>query len=120
MEKIVALCKRRGFIFQSSEIYGGMASVYDYGHYGALLKGNVKAEGWRTGLQERDDMVALDAAILMHPRTWEASGHLEGFTDPLVQCLGECKKRWREDHLREAQPERALRCPQCDGELTDA
>ena len=74
MEKIVALCKRRGFIFQSSEIYGGLASTYDYGHYGVLLKNNVKAEWWRAVIQERDDMVALDAAILMHPRTWEASG----------------------------------------------
>ena len=111
MEKIVALCKRRGFIFQSSEIYGGLASTYDYGHYGVLLKTNVKAEWWRAMVQERDDMVALDAAILMHPRTWEASGHLEGFTDPLVQCLGECKRRWREDHLREAQPEGELQLP---------
>src|SRR5215204_7828956 len=102
MEKIVGLCKRRGFIFQSSEIYGGLASTYDYGHYGVLLKNNVKAAWWRAVLQERDDMVALDAAILMHPRTWEASGHLEGFTDPLVQCLGDCKRRFREDHLREA------------------
>src|SRR3712207_5730718 len=119
MEKIVALCKRRGFIFQSSEIYGGLASTYDYGHYGVLLKGNVKAEWWRAVVQERDDVVALDAAILMHPRTWEASGHLEGFTDPLVQCLGECKKRWREDHLREAQPEGELRCPECGGELSE-
>ncbi len=116
MEKIVALCKRRGFIFQSSEIYGGMASVYDYGHYGVLLKNNVKGEWWRAVLQERDDMVALDAAILMHPRTWEASGHLEGFTDPLVQCLGECKKRWREDHL----PPGTTTCPECGGELTEA
>ena len=107
MDKIVALCKRRGFIFQSSEIYGGLASTYDYGHYGVLLKTNVKAEWWRACVQERDDIVALDAAILMHPRTWEASGHLEGFTDPLVQCLGECKRRWREDHLREAQAPRA-------------
>src|SRR3712207_5868667 len=119
MDKIVALCSRRGFIFQSSEIYGGLASVYDYGHYGVLLKNNVKAEWWRKVLQERDDMVALDAAILMHPRVWEASGHLEGFTDPLVQCLGECKKRWREDHLREAQPEGELRCPECGGELSE-
>jgi glycyl-tRNA synthetase len=118
MDKVVALCKRRGFIFQSSEIYGGLASTYDYGHYGVLLKHNVKAEWWRAVLQERDDMVALDAAILMHPRTWEASGHLEGFTDPLVQCLGECKKRWREDHLREARPEGELRCPECGGELS--
>jgi glycyl-tRNA synthetase len=119
MDKIVALCKRRGFIFQSSEIYGGMASVYDYGHYGVLLKNNVKDEWWRDVVQERDDMVALDAAILMHPRTWEASGHLEGFTDPLVQCLGKCKKRWREDHLREQQPEGELRCPECGGELSE-
>ena len=111
MEKIVALCKRRGFIFQSSEIYGGLASTYDYGHYGVLLKSNVKAEWWRAVVQERDDMVALDAAILMHPRTWEASGHLEGFTDPLVQCLGKCKRRWREDHLREDQPEGELQLP---------
>src|SRR5918911_239725 len=119
MDKIVALCKRRGFIFQSSEIYGGMASVYDYGHYGVLLKQNVKNEWWRAVLQERDDMVALDAAILMHPKVWEASGHLEGFTDPLVQCLGECKKRWRADHLREQQPEGELRCPECGGELSE-
>jgi glycyl-tRNA synthetase len=119
MEKIVALCKRRGFIFQSSEIYGGLASTYDYGHYGVLLKSNVKAAWWKAVLQERDDMLALDAAILMHPRTWEASGHLEGFTDPLVQCLGECKKRWREDHLREAQPEGELKCPECGGDLSE-
>jgi len=125
MDKIVSLCKRRGFIFQSSEIYGGLASTYDYGHYGVLLKSNVKAEWWRAVLQQRDDMVALDAAILMHPRTWEASGHLEGFTDPLVQCLGDCKKRWREDHLREAieadggDPNQELRCPQCGGELSE-
>jgi glycyl-tRNA synthetase len=119
MEKIVALCKRRGFIFQSSEIYGGLASTYDYGHYGVLLKRNVKDEWWRAMIQERDDMVALDAAILMHPRVWEASGHLEGFTDPLVQCLGECKRRWREDHLREAQPDGELKCPECGGDLSE-
>jgi glycyl-tRNA synthetase len=124
LEKIVALCKRRGFIFQSSEIYGGLASTYDYGHYGVLLKNNVKAEWWRAVLQERDDMVALDAAILMHPRVWEASGHLEGFTDPLVQCLGECKRRWREDDVREQQlgaedADGEIRCPECGGELSE-
>jgi len=124
MEKIVSLCKRRGFVFQSSEIYGGLASTYDYGHYGVLLKSNVKAEWWRAVVQERDDVVALDAAILMHPRTWEASGHLEGFSDPLVQCLGKCKRRWREDHLREDAvahedpPDAELRCPVCGGELS--
>ena len=85
-DEIVALCKRRGFIFPSSEIYGGLGSTYDYGHYGVLLKNNVKDEWWRAMLQERDDIVALDSAILQHPRVWEASGHLEGFTDPLVDC----------------------------------
>src|SRR6476660_588126 len=119
MDKIVALCKRRGFIFQSSEIYGGLASTYDYGHYGVLLKNNVKGEWWRAVIQERDDVVALDAAILMHPKTWEASGHLEGFSDPLVQCLGDCKQRFREDHLREEQPEGEVRCPVCGGELSE-
>jgi glycyl-tRNA synthetase len=124
LDKVVARCKRRGFIFQSSEIYGGLGSTYDYGHYGVLLKNNVKAEWWRANIQQRDDMVALDAAILMHPKTWEASGHLEGFTDPLVQCLGDCKKRWREDHVREEQlgaedAEGEIRCPECGGELSE-
>ncbi len=98
MDKIVALCKRRGFIFPSSEIYGGVGSTYDFGHYGVLLKGNVKHEWWRAMLQERDDIVALDSAILQHPRVWEASGHLAGFTDPLVDCRT-CGQRFRADHL---------------------
>jgi glycyl-tRNA synthetase len=98
MDKIVALCKRRGFIFPSSEIYGGVGSTYDYGHYGVLLKTNVKNEWWRAMLQERDDVVAIDSAILQHPRVWEASGHLEGFTDPLVDCRT-CGQRFRADHL---------------------
>jgi glycyl-tRNA synthetase len=98
MEKIVSLCKRRGFVFPSSEIYGGLGSTYDYGHYGVLLKTNVRNEWWRSMLQERDDIVALDSAILQHPRVWEASGHLEGFTDPLVDCRA-CKQRFRADHL---------------------
>ncbi len=119
MDKIVALCRRRGFVFQSTEIYGGLASTYDYGHYGVLLRQNIKDEWWRAMVYERDDIVAIDAAIIMHPKTWEASGHLEGFTDPLVQCLGKCKKRWREDHLREQQPEGELRCPECGGELSE-
>ncbi len=100
MEEIVALCKRRGFVFPSSEIYGGLGSTYDYGHYGVLLKSNVKAEWWRAMLQERDDIVALDSAILQHPRVWEASGHLEGFTDPLVDCRT-CKLRFRADKLED-------------------
>src|SRR3974377_1988242 len=98
MDKIVSLCKRRGFIFPSSEIYGGLGSSYDYGHYGVLLKNNVKAQWWRAMLQERDDVLALDSAIIQHPRTWEASGHLAGFTDPLVDCRT-CKLRFRADHL---------------------
>jgi glycyl-tRNA synthetase len=100
MEKIVALCKRRGFVFPSSEIYGGVGSTYDFGHYGVLLKGNVKNEWWRAMLSERDDIVAIDSAILQHPRVWEASGHLAGFTDPLVDCRA-CGQRFRADHLAE-------------------
>jgi glycyl-tRNA synthetase len=98
MDKIVSLSKRRGFVFPSSEIYGGLGSSYDYGHYGVLLKNNVKAQWWRAMLQEHDDIVALDSAIIQHPKTWEASGHLAGFTDPLVDCRT-CKLRFRADHL---------------------
>jgi glycyl-tRNA synthetase, dimeric type len=124
LEEIVALCKRRGFIFPASEIYGGFANTYDYGHYGVLLKNNVKAEWWRAMIQERDDIVALDSAIIQHPKVWEASGHLAGFSDPLVQCLGECKKRWREDHVREQElgaedAEGEIVCPECGGELSE-
>jgi glycyl-tRNA synthetase len=100
MDRIVALCKRRGFVFASSEIYGGVGSTYDYGHYGVLLKNNVKAQWWKAMLQDRDDIVALDSAIIQHPRVWEASGHLAGFSDPLVDCRA-CKHRFREDHLAE-------------------
>jgi glycyl-tRNA synthetase len=98
MDKIVALCKRRGFIFPASEIYGGIANTYDYGHYGVLLKQNVVAQWWKAMIQDRDDIVALDSAIIQHPRTWEASGHLAGFTDPLVDCRT-CLQRFRADHL---------------------
>jgi glycyl-tRNA synthetase len=125
MDKIVSLCKRRGLIFPASEIYGGIANTYDYGHYGVLLKNNVVAQWWKAMIQERDDVVALDSAIIQHPRTWEASGHLAGFTDPLVQCLGKCKQRFREDHLREAlaekgeDPNQELVCPVCGGDLSE-
>jgi glycyl-tRNA synthetase len=101
MDKIVALCKRRGLIFPASEIYGGIANTYDYGHYGVLLKNNVVDAWWKAMIQERDDIVALDSAIIQHPRTWEASGHLEGFTDPLVDCKT-CNLRFRADHIEEA------------------
>src|SRR5215207_2941151 len=115
MDKIVALCKRRGLIFPASEIYGGIANTYDYGHYGVLLKNNVVGAWWKAMIQERDDIVALDSAIIQHPKTWEASGHLAGFTDPLVQCLGKCKQRFRADHL----PPDTDKCPVCGGDLTE-
>jgi glycyl-tRNA synthetase len=122
LDEIVALCKRRGFIFPASEIYGGVGSTYDYGHYGVLLKNNVKAEWWRSMLQDRNDIVAIDSAIIQHPRVWEASGHLAGFTDPLVDCKA-CKLRFRADKLADAQcghkpSKRPGDGPDCD--LTEA
>ncbi len=98
LDQIVNLAKRRGFVFPSSEIYGGLASTWDYGPYGVLLKNNVKAAWWKAMVQQRDDIVGLDAAILMHPRTWEASGHVESFSDPLVECKN-CHNRFRLDEL---------------------
>ena len=98
MDKIVSLCRRRGFVFPSSEIYGGLGSSYDYGHYGVLAKNNVKARWLEAMTQERDDIVALDSTIILHPRVWEASGHLQSFSDPLVDCRS-CKKRFRADDL---------------------
>ncbi len=122
LDEIVALCKRRGFIFPSSEIYGGVGSTYDYGHYGVLLKNNVKDEWWRAMLTDRDDIVAIDSAIIQHPRVWEASGHLAGFTDPLVDCKT-CKLRFRADKLEDSQcgrkpSKRPGQGPDC--ELTEA
>jgi glycyl-tRNA synthetase len=120
MDEVVALCKRRGLIFPASEIYGGIHNTYDYGHYGVLLKRNVTDAWWQAMIQERDDIVALDSAIIQHPRTWEASGHLAGFSDPLVQCLGKCKRRFRLDHLQEqaSDPDNVV-CPVCGGELSE-
>src|SRR5215218_9849490 len=99
-DKLVSLCKRRGYIFQSSEIYGGTGSVWDYGPLGVELKRNVKEAWWKAMVHMRDDIEGLDAAILMHPRIWEASGHVESFTDPLVDCKT-CKSRFRADDLIE-------------------
>ena len=99
MDKIVSLARRRGFVFPSSEIYGGLGSAYDYGHYGVLLKSNLRSRWLESMVQEREDVVALDTAIILHPRVWEASGHVAGFTDPLVDCRT-CKLRFRADHLR--------------------
>ncbi|GIX48053.1 MAG: glycine--tRNA ligase [Candidatus Tectimicrobiota bacterium] len=112
LETIVSLCKRRGFIFQSSEIYGGLGGAWDYGPLGVELKKNLKCAWWRDNVYARDDMEGLDAAILMHPRVWEASGHVAGFTDPLVDCK-QCKKRFRADHVS------GPGCPECGGELTE-
>ncbi len=112
MTTIVSLCKRRGFIFQSSEIYGGLTSCWDYGPLGVELKRNVKEAWWKSMVTNRRDIVGLDAAILMHPKVWEASGHLAGFTDPLVDCKS-CKERFRADHLTDL-----TKCPKCGGELT--
>ncbi len=112
MEKIVSLSQRRGFIFPSSEIYGGLQSCWDYGPLGVELKRNVKDTWWQSVVQERDDIVGLDASILMHPQTWSASGHLEGFADPLVECK-HCHLRWRSDELKDNG------CPSCGGELTE-
>lgn len=100
MEKIISLCKRRGFIFPSSEIYGGFSGVYDYGHYGTLLFNNVKNEWWKNMVQTRMEIFALDSAIFMHPTTWKASGHLDGFDDPQIDCR-KCKSRFRADHVLE-------------------
>jgi len=127
MDKMMSLSKRRGFMFQSSEIYGGLGSTWDYGPLGVELKRNVKEAWWRSVVTERDDMVGLDAAILMHPQVWVASGHVENFSDPLVECK-ECNSRFRQDHLLEEtgiDPEspkaktalKDLRCPNCGSEL---
>ena len=98
MDKLVSLCKRRGFVFQSSEIYGGINAVWDYGPLGVELKNNVKRAWWRAMVQERDDIVGLDAGILMHPEVWVTSGHVGSFSDPLVECQL-CHRRYRLDEL---------------------
>ncbi len=131
MEKIISLCKRRGFIFPSSDIYGGMSSTYDYGPLGVELKNNIKKSWWRKFILERSDMVGIDAAIIMHPKVWEASGHISNFSDPLVDCKA-CRRRFRADHILEPnglkpdlehkkEPPKNLneiKCPECGGELT--
>lgn len=111
MEKLVSLCKRRGFIYQGSEIYGGLAGTYDYGPLGVALKGNIKNLWWRMFVDGRDDMYGMDAAILMNPRTWETTGHVAGFADPLAECT-KCKKRFRTDQLEDR-----TKCPECKSPL---
>lgn len=131
MDKIVSLCKRRGFVFPSSEIYGGFAAVYDYGPYGVELANNIKKEWWKAMVQEREDIVGLDSAIFTHPKVWQASGHVTGFADPLAECKN-CHSRLRVDHLLEdigiaadekmtleeinkifAQNKKKIKCPNC-------
>jgi glycyl-tRNA synthetase len=140
LEKIVSLCKRRGFVYPSSEIYGGLAAIYDYGHYGTLLKNNIRDSWWKSMIQMRDDVVGLDSAIFMHPTTWVASGHVGGFNDPQIDCKV-CKNRFRADHLlksygieadkatleeinnhlNELRAKKKLKCPNCGStNLTDA
>ena len=116
---VASLAKRRGFVFPSSEIYGGMAGFWDYGPLGVELKNNVKAAWWRHMVQLRDDVVGIDAAIIMNPRVWEASGHVAGFSDPMVDCRS-CQNRFREDDLKG--PPSEIACPNCGnrGSLTEA
>lgn len=132
MEKIVSLCKRRGFIFPSSEIYGGLSSCWDYGPMGVELKRNVRNAWWKAVVQERDDVVGIDTSIMMHPDVWKASGHIDSFTDPLVECKS-CHLRWRAEEIDnqvmnqpqegETHPATPLiwrgTCPKCGGELTE-
>lgn len=136
MEKIVSLAKRRGFIFPSSEIYGGISGVWDYGPIGVLLKNNIKNEWFKSMVRQREDIVGLDAAILMNPKVWDASGHTEAFTDPLVECK-KCHKRYRADQLVESLEKeeegvttsadleklkkalKGVKCPECGGPLTE-
>jgi glycyl-tRNA synthetase len=114
MDKVVSLCKRRGLIFQSSEIYGGLSNTWDYGPYGVELKNNVKLNWWKSVVYEREDIFGLDAAILMHPKAWEASGHVQNFFDLKSDCKT-CKKRFKTADLKDAKV-----CPECRGELTES
>ncbi|MEW6074698.1 MAG: glycine--tRNA ligase [Candidatus Omnitrophota bacterium] len=114
MDKIVSLCKRRGFIFQGSDIYGGLANTWDYGPYGVELKNNVKRAWWKANVYERDDILGMDASILMHPKVWEASGHVKNFFDLKRDCKS-CKKRFKDADLKNKN-----KCPECGGELTES
>jgi len=111
MEKIISLCKRRGFVYQGSEIYGGLAGTWDFGPYGVALRNNIKNLWWKRFVTDREDMHGVDAAILMNQNVWKASGHVTGFSDPLVECK-KCKRRFRADHLEDKK-----KCPECGGEL---
>jgi len=125
IERLVSLCKQRGFVFPSSEIYGGLNAVYDFGPLGVRLRRNIRERWWRRIVALRDDVEPVESAILMNPQVWVASGHVQSFTDPLVDCTGKCKRRWREDHLADerrarGKPADAPGCPECGGTLTPA
>ena len=115
MDKLISLCKRRAFIYQSSEIYGGLASAWDYGPLGVELKNRIARFWWKEMTQLHDNIVGLDAAIMMHPRVWEASGHVANFSDPLVDCK-KCKMRFREDQMPE-ENRQSKKCPNCGTRL---
>ena len=115
LAKIVALCKRRGFIFQSSDVYGGLSSVFDYGPMGAELKRNIKNAWWKSNIHDRSDIYGFDSAILMHPAVWKSSGHVDGFTDPLVDCKA-CKRRVRQDQLKNLKGSIG-ECPECNAKI---
>lgn len=117
MDTLVSLCKRRGFVYQSSDIYGGLSSAWDYGPLGVELKKNIQEFWWKEMTRLHDNIVGIDAAIMMHPRVWEASGHVENFTDPLVDCKN-CRQRFREDKIPD-ENRIAKKCPDCGGDLTD-
>lgn len=130
MDLLVALCKRRGFVYPDSEIYGGFANAWDFGPYGTELKNNIRDAWWKRFVHRRDDMVGIDTPIIQHPKIWDASGHLQTFSDPLVECK-KCHRRFRADHLLEAKQAepgydkekpadiKELRCPECGGAFTD-
>ena len=123
IDRLVSLTKQRGFVFPSSEIYGGINALYDYGPLGVRLRRRIRDSWWRVMVDLRDDVEGIETSIIMNPQVWVASGHVANFTDPLVDCLGECKRRWRADHVpderrrRGRDPEQRL-CPECDGELS--
>src|SRR3989442_12711177 len=118
MDSFGSLCKRRGFVFQSSEIYGGIGGFWDYGPLGVELKNNIKRDWWRSMVQLRDDVVGIETSIIMNPRVWEASGHVATLADPMSDCK-DCKRRWRTDDIA-TNEKGERRCPECGGELTKA
>jgi glycyl-tRNA synthetase len=125
LERLVSLCKQRGFVFPSSEIYGGINALYDFGPLGTRLRRNIRTSWWRRMVELRDDIEGIETSIIMNPQVWVASGHVASFTDPLVDCTGECRRRWRADHVAAERQARGkdpavVACPECDGALTEA